>query len=1085
MATERIDIVVSERGSRTVKRNLEDVGRAGETAGRGVQMLQRMLQGLAVGAALTYLQRQADAYTNIQNKLRLVTRDSQNLARVNDELFASANRSRQGYEDTVTLFQKLALGTRALGVSQQDLLGVTESVNQAITLSGANTAQAQAAMMQFGQALAGGVMRAEEFNSIVENTPRLAQALADGIAGGSLGRLRQMVNDGQVSSAEVFRALQGQAGALRAEFEQMSPTIAGSFTVLQNNLLKFIGDLDQATGASAALARGILFLSNHLKTIAIVAGALGLRLAFSAASAAVMGVLGPMIALQRALGAASVAQALFAIATKAAQGAMRAFTASLLANPFTAILVAITALVVAIIEFGDEVKVTADGAVSLKDAFLGALSLIWDFVKTVAGGFIEAWNVAYTTVTGFLASFGVSWSDVFSFIGNLVKGVANFLIGAFVAAFNIIKTAWSNFPGFMDVLFTAILNAAISAAESFVNIWQAPLRWLAGALGQVSDEAGAGLTGFLDSTRISIPRAKLNSAGRAAAGDLRAGMQSAFGTDYVGDFVAASIERGRNLGGGGAGGDLSQGVPGAGAGAGAGDSGRGGRGRDGRDEETRADFLARVNRETGNSIDLARRMDFEWTRVNEDLAAIDERLIERWGEKARLSADERATMRERLKLMYDEQDMQRRMEQAYNDFKKPQEDYERGQEAINRVLREYPQYADEARRALRDLRIEYLQTKQDMASGLELGRLRVERDQENVGGRVADAYVDEFNRANQGMRELEDRAAALRQLMQDDPINSGAYAQRLRELGIEALQLRVNLPGADVFDALRGGLAAFVADFKGVLPGVQSAWANAFNRMADGAANALGRAIVYGESLGSALKDVARSALAELISALIKLGIQWLVMQVIGQTAQAAIGATGAAMGAATAAAWAPAAAAVSLATFGANAGPAMAGIATTYALTTALSAVKVPGFREGGYTGNVGRGDVAGVVHGQEFVVNAAATREHLGLLEALNAGRIPGYMSGGYVRKAGGSTPSLSMGSKGAVDAAGARGGDSLTISIDARGAESGVEDKIEQALDQALPVFLAKARKQEAEVSQSLSGRQRIGSSMIRRR
>lgn len=104
-------------------------------------------------------------------------------------------------------------------------------------------------------------------------------------------------------------------------------------------------------------------------------------------------------------------------------------------------------------------------------------------------------------------------------------------------------------------------------------------------------------------------------------------------------------------------------------------------------------------------------------------------------------------------------------------------------------LRAYPQYADEARRALVDLRIEYLQTKTDLASGLELGRLNVQRNQENVGGRAASAYQSEWQSANGPMQDLQDRAAALKQLMQDDPIHSGTYAQRMRELGIEALQL--------------------------------------------------------------------------------------------------------------------------------------------------------------------------------------------------------------------------------------------------------------------------------------------------------
>lgn len=98
----------------------------------------------------------------------------------------------------------------------------------------------------------------------------------------------------------------------------------------------------------------------------------------------------------------------------------------------------------------------------------------------------------------------------------------------------------------------------------------------------------------------------------------------------------------------------------------------------------------------------------------------------------------------------------------------------------------------------------------------------------------------------------------------------------------------------------------------------------------------------------------------------------------------------------------------------------------------------------------------------------------------------RVPGYQSGGYVRRAGTASPSMGLGASGGVDPQGGSGrGDSISIAIDARGAESGVEDKIESALDAALPVFLAKARKQEAEVAKGTSGRQRIGSGFTRRR
>src|SRR5690606_23877036 len=137
----------------------------------------------------------------------------------------------------------------------------------------------------------------------------------------------------------------------------------------------------------------------HLDAIAVLAAGAVAAFAWSSISGAVAGVLGPLMGLQRALGATSAASALYAVAARAAGIATRGLTAALLANPFTALLVAVTAVVAAIVAFGDEVKVTEDGAVSLKDAFFAALSLIGDAVRYASAFFVEAWGLATSAVT--------------------------------------------------------------------------------------------------------------------------------------------------------------------------------------------------------------------------------------------------------------------------------------------------------------------------------------------------------------------------------------------------------------------------------------------------------------------------------------------------------------------------------------------------------------------------------------------------------------------------------------------------------------------------------------------------------------
>ena len=272
MTTERIDIIVSERGSRVVKRNLEDIGGSARSAATGLGFLKRALAGLGTAVLLRELQQMADTYTLITNRLRLVTTGAANLAAINDRLFASAQRTRTSYEATVDLYARVARNAGALGLSQERLLSITETVNQAIRVSGGSAQEAAAGVRQFGQALGSGALRGDELISVLENMPRLAQAIADGM-GVTIGELRQLGADGELTSQRIVDALEKSAPEIAREFSQLAPTIGEAFTVLSNSALRFIGEMDQALGISQAVANILIVLANNLSLVAAAAGA--------------------------------------------------------------------------------------------------------------------------------------------------------------------------------------------------------------------------------------------------------------------------------------------------------------------------------------------------------------------------------------------------------------------------------------------------------------------------------------------------------------------------------------------------------------------------------------------------------------------------------------------------------------------------------------------------------------------------------------------------------------------------------------------------------------------------------------------
>ena len=178
-----------------------------------------------------------------------------------------AERTRAPLAATAELYSRLGLAAEELGASQADIARFTENVGLALAASGTGAAQASGALLQLSQAMAGGVVRAEEFNSILEGAFPIAQAAARGIdaAGGSVGRLRQLVAQGKVSSEEFFRAILSQSDALEAAFGRTVPTVAQAMTVLGGSVALAAAAVDSATGASAGLAQAIIAVAGVVR----------------------------------------------------------------------------------------------------------------------------------------------------------------------------------------------------------------------------------------------------------------------------------------------------------------------------------------------------------------------------------------------------------------------------------------------------------------------------------------------------------------------------------------------------------------------------------------------------------------------------------------------------------------------------------------------------------------------------------------------------------------------------------------------------------------------------------------------------
>lgn len=217
-----------QQGSKSLNKFFADNKNAIDGVAHSLQALSisyNALKGIAnrISPAIKSL----DELKNATGRLKLVTEDTKELVKAQQELFKISNNSRVSFTQSVDLYARLGRSLKDLSPSQDKMLQVTEAINKSLIVSGASATSAEAALTQLGQGLAAGALRGEELNSVMEQTPRLAEAIAKGMNVGLAG-LRKLASEGKVTSEVVFNAILSQKEALAQEFAQMPLTVSQS-----------------------------------------------------------------------------------------------------------------------------------------------------------------------------------------------------------------------------------------------------------------------------------------------------------------------------------------------------------------------------------------------------------------------------------------------------------------------------------------------------------------------------------------------------------------------------------------------------------------------------------------------------------------------------------------------------------------------------------------------------------------------------------------------------------------------------------------------------------------------------------------
>lgn len=485
MARESYEIEVSSSGAREVKRTLDEIVGSAQKATNVFSRMQNAMSFAFGVYGLGVIKQYVDGYSDMTSKLRIATDSVSELTRAEEALFGVAQRTYSGLSETVDLYTRLERSTRGLGISQDNLLQITESVNKAVQLSGASAQAANASIIQLGQGLASGALRGDELRSVLEQTPALAQAIAAGM-GVAVGELKSLGTEGKLTTEVVLNALARSTAGIDKEFDNVILTIGKGWTTLTNSIQKGLGQLDRELGVSSGISKGLSWIGNHLDDITASAKVAAVGIALIYAPSIIAGITTVI-------------------------GLVKALTVAIAANPLGALLVGATAVISTLTLLRDEIQPIEGSIATLGDVGEATFNVLSKksegFITDIKGSF----KTFYEENSGIIGVLSQAAINVFNDVVNFGKNVLNFWTG-------------------LGVFLTSLPSTIVSS-------WKANIE-------QALTNMGAMFTGFMNDIKAfadgdfsfsNFKKAQEETVGgfSTMADDITGLASSAFGTDYV------------------------------------------------------------------------------------------------------------------------------------------------------------------------------------------------------------------------------------------------------------------------------------------------------------------------------------------------------------------------------------------------------------------------------------------------------------------------------------------------------------------------------------------------------------------------
>lgn len=533
--------------------NAAKSGAAFAGAAMGIEAAGRALKDMAVSAVKT-----TDQLTQLRARIDLINDGSQSTAEIMDKVFSAANRSRGSFLDMADSVAKLNLLAKDAFTSNDEAIYFVEQLNKQFKIAGAGVQETTSAMYQLTQAMAAGKLQGDEFRSIMENAPMLAQSIAQEM-GLSVGQLKEMSSQGLITADIIKNALFASAEETNAKFAEIPMTFQDIGTKLQNDLIAAFQPVMEELGNMTSSDAFMSVLNELAFSFKVVAAAAQVSIAiikgaFSGLSVVITTIKNIVSSFVQLFVTSMPLITAAIIGVSAAFLAQKAIIAS--HNTMLALLTVRTTLVTA-------ASVILGGAIGAVGLAFGAFRAIAMTTQAVIMA-IRTANIASAVAMGVAKVATLALSGATAILNAIM--MANpipIFVGALmtlVAVFGLSRAAAGGFSETLSEVFSTIVHTAVWGVNKIIEA----LNWLIAKLNSVGDKVAK----FFGGTFTAIQQVDTISADTAQSIVNTAG-------DIMGQITSG-------LSGGG--GDLAVGGGGGGADTGSGKGGKGGGGKGGKGE---------------------------------------------------------------------------------------------------------------------------------------------------------------------------------------------------------------------------------------------------------------------------------------------------------------------------------------------------------------------------------------------------------------------------------------------------------------------------------------------------------------------